>query len=385
MSKILIDEATVKLSLEALGLYARTLAPTETQKKGLEAINALNEAQAQPQQEPVAMRMPKVGDKVVCIEDESFGTVVYLTAGGSPEIKFDDGSHGTYMLREFAELFGYTPPAAPLGQWQDKPAPWHHRILKAHPESQPEFWPDHLRLKYVTEELEEYRAAFATPPAAQPSPVQEPVADRLRIVEGLLLKFQSVASNVARTHQKYMGKAMDDETYAHFAKARDETIPALRAELINLYTTPPAAAVQSLPFGVGGGLVAIKTLLSRDPCVHANTAIEMIDAILKEHPAAQPATEKSSAVQQQPVQQGPGRTDREIVDQTEELAGLLMRTFHRREKADPLSTFQGTQDIRASQCWQIACQIQEMLTDTDPMNAVAEVDDEAAHGIKENT
>jgi hypothetical protein len=63
--------------------------------------------------QPVAMRMPKVGDRVVCIDDESLGTVVYLTAGGSPEIKFDDGSHGTYMLREFAELFGYTtPPAA---------------------------------------------------------------------------------------------------------------------------------------------------------------------------------------------------------------------------------------------------------------------------------
>ena len=44
--------------------------------------------------------------------------------------------------------------------------------------------------------------------------------------------------------------------------------------------------VQPLPFGVGGGLVAIKTLLSRDPCVHANTAIEMIDAILAEQPAA---------------------------------------------------------------------------------------------------
>jgi hypothetical protein len=43
---------------------------------------------------------------------------------------------------------------------------------------------------------------------------------------------------------------------------------------------------EALPFGVGGGLVAIKTLLSRDPCVHANTAIEMIEAILKEHPAA---------------------------------------------------------------------------------------------------
>ena len=66
--------------------------------------------------QPVAMRMPKVGDRVVCIDDESLGTVVYLTAGGSPEIKFDDGSHGTYMLREFAELFGYTTPAAQR-QW----------------------------------------------------------------------------------------------------------------------------------------------------------------------------------------------------------------------------------------------------------------------------
>jgi hypothetical protein len=65
-------------------------------------------AQPAPVQEPVAMRMPQVGDRVVCIEDESLGTVVYLTAGGSPEIKFDDGTHGTYMLREFAELFGYT-------------------------------------------------------------------------------------------------------------------------------------------------------------------------------------------------------------------------------------------------------------------------------------
>jgi hypothetical protein len=80
--------------------------------------------------------------------------------------------------------------------------------------------------------------------AAQPAPtVQEPVADNLRAVEGLLLKFQSAVSNMARTHQEYMGKAMGDETYARFAKARDETIPALRAELLKLYTTPPAAPV----------------------------------------------------------------------------------------------------------------------------------------------
>ena len=83
---------------------------------------AIKQALSAPVQEPVSMRMPKVGDKVVCIEDESLGTVVYLTAGGSPEIKFDDGSHGTYMLREFAELFGYTtPPAAqpaPVKVWE---------------------------------------------------------------------------------------------------------------------------------------------------------------------------------------------------------------------------------------------------------------------------
>ena len=64
-------------------------------------------------------------------------------------------------------------------------------------------------------------------------------------------------------------------------KRQEKAITAIKQAL--------AQPVQSLPFGVGGGLVAIKTLLSRDPCVHANTAIEMLDAILKEHPAAQPA------------------------------------------------------------------------------------------------
>jgi hypothetical protein len=85
----------------------------------LAAQQALSDAThlAAPVQEPVSMRMPKVGDKVVCLEDESIGTIVYLTAGGSPEIKFDDGSHGTYMLREFAELFGYTTPPAAQRQW----------------------------------------------------------------------------------------------------------------------------------------------------------------------------------------------------------------------------------------------------------------------------
>jgi hypothetical protein len=100
--------------------------------------------------QPVAMRMPKVGDRVVCIDDESLGTVVYLTAGGSPEIKFDDGSHGTYMLREFAELFGYTTlPAAAVNPTKDVEI-------------------SNMGKPFTVK-------AYVTPLAAQPAPVQEPV------------------------------------------------------------------------------------------------------------------------------------------------------------------------------------------------------------------
>jgi hypothetical protein len=59
------------------------------------------------------------------------------------------------------------------------------------------------------------------------------------------------------------------------------------AKTLTILEQALAAPVQPLPFGIGGGLIAIKTLLSRDPCVHANTAIEMLDAILAAPPAAQ--------------------------------------------------------------------------------------------------
>ena len=86
-----------------------------------DAVDALRTALEQ-QAEPVSMRMPKVGDKVICLEDESLGEVVSLTGGGSPDITFDDGSRGTYLLREFAELFGYV--AAP--QQQAEPVAYYH-------------------------------------------------------------------------------------------------------------------------------------------------------------------------------------------------------------------------------------------------------------------
>ena len=85
------------------------------------AVNDLRTALEQ-QAETVAMRMPKVGDRIVCLEDESLGKVVSLTAGGSPDILFDDGSHGTYLLHEFAELFGYV--ASPLPVQEDAFEGW---------------------------------------------------------------------------------------------------------------------------------------------------------------------------------------------------------------------------------------------------------------------
>ena len=92
---------------------------------GLDAIAFVAAWKAvQQRAESLSMRMPKVGDKVICLEDESLGEVVSLTGGGSPDITFDDGTRGTYLLREFAELFGYAeqrqqqaePP--PQRQWQ---------------------------------------------------------------------------------------------------------------------------------------------------------------------------------------------------------------------------------------------------------------------------
>lgn len=114
---MMTKDKTLKMALEAL-TYIYTETTADEDELIDQAITAIKEALAKPKEpEPVAMRMPKVGDKVICIEDDSLGKVEYLTAGGSPEIKFDDGSHGTYMLREFAELFRYatTPPQIEVG------------------------------------------------------------------------------------------------------------------------------------------------------------------------------------------------------------------------------------------------------------------------------
>jgi hypothetical protein len=132
--------------------FESTPAGTESMRQGREWLKDL-----QSVQEPVLMRMPKVGDRIVCFEDESLGEVVSLTAGGSPDITFDDGSRGTYMLSEFAELFGYvTPPAA------------------AQPVQEPTPWRDMVVVSLVREGVNKHRAReLADHFAAQP--VQEPL------------------------------------------------------------------------------------------------------------------------------------------------------------------------------------------------------------------
>ena len=65
-------------------------------------------------------------------------------------------------------------PAAPVAPIPALPTPWHHRILKVHPKSEPEFWPDELRIKYMADEISELRAAVTlqfTPPVVQAEPV----------------------------------------------------------------------------------------------------------------------------------------------------------------------------------------------------------------------
>lgn len=84
------------------------LVPESNLNKTVTALRlAIEQAE---RQETRAIRIPKEGDRVICIEDESVGTVWWTAAGGGPYIKFDDGSYGQWSLREFGELFRYEAP-----------------------------------------------------------------------------------------------------------------------------------------------------------------------------------------------------------------------------------------------------------------------------------
>jgi hypothetical protein len=52
-------------------------------------------------------REPKIGDRVILIDDESEGVIVSLSIGGNAAINFDDGCYGNYTLIELITLFAY--------------------------------------------------------------------------------------------------------------------------------------------------------------------------------------------------------------------------------------------------------------------------------------
>ncbi|AWI53166.1 hypothetical protein DEH84_06790 [Aquabacterium olei] len=78
--------------------------------------------------------------------------------------------------------------------------------------------------------------------------------------------------------------------------------------------------------------------------------------------------------------QRPHRTDAEIVVQTEMLASFLLGWRWGQEPEAGAPPFRTTRNVKAQGCWDAACKIQELLTDTDVENAVAGFDDAAPEG-----
>ena len=199
-----------------------------------------------PVQEPVSMRMPKVGDKVICLEDESLGEVVSLTAGGSPDILFGDGSRGTYLLREFAELFGYVTSPLPV---QEPP----QYSFKAH-------WTDDKRIGVVAcvtrpdGGVHLMQTIIDLPPA---QPEQEPVAwmssDRAWMWSDYSKAIAAVANIPTLTliplyvappmpvqEDAFEGWVKIDELREHFDAVGCGTIYKTAGEdRVPLYTAPP--------------------------------------------------------------------------------------------------------------------------------------------------
>ena len=55
----------------------------------------------------VVSREPKIGDRVILLDDESEGIIESLSIAGGPRINFDDGAYGNYTRIELITFFAY--------------------------------------------------------------------------------------------------------------------------------------------------------------------------------------------------------------------------------------------------------------------------------------
>lgn len=78
----------------------------------------------------------------------------------------------------------------------------------------------------------------------------------------------------------------------------------------------------------------------------------------------------------QEFKQVPVRTAAEIVSQTERLAALLMKEFHGREATSENVLCHTSEDPRAQHAWKVACLMQIELTETDPDDALSELEED---------
>jgi cystathionine beta-lyase family protein involved in aluminum resistance len=52
-------------------------------------------------------RKPRIGDRVILLDDESEGVIERVSIANGPRISFDDGCYGNYTLVELITLFAY--------------------------------------------------------------------------------------------------------------------------------------------------------------------------------------------------------------------------------------------------------------------------------------
>lgn len=118
----------------------------------------------------------------------------------------------------------------------------------------------------------------------------------------------------------------------------------------------------------------VRQIAKTDPVDHMGHTLRVNSAYIAALEALATTQIEANTPAKPVATEPPGRTDQEIVDQTELLSVWLLDWRHGHEPEGD-SPMRHSKHPFAKQCWQAACHIQEMLTDTDPLNAIAELDD----------